>query len=437
MLRSSLGFHTITLTLSLFDNNETWQLITDFCTYREKTGNIEMYRFKDDEPIIYYPSNYLPPKITIEFKDRYHYGDGNRGIKWCIRKSEWLNDYFDYIVEATINPKILAGINDYLIAATYNDVNPAAANFNKISQEISPLLHSFSNYRITRIDYCVNISLDEILPECDPMRFMNLIKRSDIPPHYEEWMKYDNTAHRMKSRPESFYLKSKSVNINYYSKYLQLLNKSKKNVKKKKPPIDQETLDASRNIYRFEVQCKYHKIYSMSQKAKEAGDRGINKYKSLLDPIICTTIVSDYYKKVIGDGDWYTLSTAIEIIKSKGFNCQREDRLIQALKYVSRCRSLAKAKESCPAQNIDAFIRTLKELQSLNINPVTIPREWHIEYIPNLLRSYFDQLSESNFDHPDQNMKSNYYAAVQHENYYDNELLRGPIENTRSYSLGN
>lgn len=426
MLQSSLGFHTMTLTLSLL-YDEVWQLIADFLTYREKTGDIEMYRFKNGKPIIYYPSSFLPPKVTIEFKDRERYGDGDRGINWCIRKSEWSNDYFDYIIEATINPKILAGIKDYLTAATYNDIDLAAANFNKISQEISPLLHSFSNYRISRIDYCVNISLDEFIPECTPMRFMNLIKRSNIPPHYEEWMKYDDTAHRMKSRPESFYLKSKSVNINCYSKYLQLLNKSEERVKKKRSPIDQETIDASRNIYRFEVQCKYHKIFSMSQKAKEAGDRSINKYKSLLDPIICTTIVSDYYKKVIGKGDWYTLSTAIQIIKSKGFNSQKEQHLINALKNVSRCRSLAKAKASCPIEKIGAFTRSLNQLETLNINPVTIPREWHIEYIPNFLRSYLDQLSKSNFDHSDQNMKANYYAAVQHENYNDYEIFRSPI----------
>ena len=231
MLQSSLGFHTMTLTLSLL-YDEVWQLIADFLTYREKTGDIEMYRFKNGKPIIYYPSSFLPPKVTIEFKDKERYGHGDRGINWCIRKSEWSNDYFDYIIEATINPKILAGIKDYLTAATYNDIDLAAANFNKISQEISPLLHSFSNYRISRIDYCVNISLDEFIPECTPMRFMNLIKRSNIPPHYEEWMKYDDTAHRMKSRPESFYLKSKSVNINCYSKYLQLLNKSEERVKK-------------------------------------------------------------------------------------------------------------------------------------------------------------------------------------------------------------
>lgn len=420
MLQSSLGFHTITLSLLLFDNSEAHQLITDFCTYMKKTGDIKIYiKDENNKPIIYYPTSYLPPKINVEFKDKVRYGDGNKGIKWCIRKSEWFHDFFDYIIEATINPKILSGVNDYLTAATYNDIDLTAVNFNKISHEISPLLHSFSDYHITRIDYCVNISLDEFIPKCDPMRIMNLIKRSNIPPHYEEWMQYDNTAHRTKSRPESFYLKSKSVTINYYSKYLQLQNKSQENVDRGYPPIDQEILDAARNIYRFEVQCKYHKIYSMSQKAKEAGDRSVNKYKSLLDPILCVTIISNYYDKVIGKGDWYTLSTAIEIIKSKDFNCQRENRLIQALKYVSQCRSISKSKESCPDKMLSTFIRTLKELEALNINPVTIPREWHIDYIPNLLRDYLDQLLKSSVDLNLQNMGTNHYTAEQCRNYYE------------------
>ena len=414
MLRSSLGFHTITLSLPLFDNNEAHQLITDFCTYREKTGNIEIYRINEkNQPVIYYHSDYLPLKTNIKFKDK------DRGIRWCIRESKGVFNFFDYMVEATINPKILSGVIDYLTAATYNDIDLAAANFNEISKKISPLLHSFSDYRITRIDYCVNISLDEFFLECDPMQIMNLIKRSDIPHHYEEWMKYDNISHRMKSRPESFYLKSNSVTINYYSKYLQLLNKSQENVKKGYPPINQEILDASRNIYRFEVQCKYHKIYSMSQKAKEAGNRSINKYKSLLDPILCVTIISNYYNKVIGKGDWYTLSTAIQIIKSKCFNSQKEQHLINALQDVSRCRSLVKAKESCPIEKIGTFTRALNQLETLNINPVTIPREWHIEYIPNLLRSYLDQMLKTSFDLGPQNTETNYDTAEQYRNYYE------------------
>lgn len=69
MLRSSLGFHTITLSLSI-PSDAASQLITDFCTYREKTGNIEIYKINGkNQPIIYYQSNYLMPlKVVLVSK---------------------------------------------------------------------------------------------------------------------------------------------------------------------------------------------------------------------------------------------------------------------------------------------------------------------------------------------------------------------------------
>lgn len=412
MLRSSLGFHTMTLTLSL-QNNEADKLLIDFSTYRENTKLIEMYKKKEKEnPIIYYhKSPIMPLRVDIYFKDKYS------GIKWCVRASKNPSGSSGYIVEVTINPKILAGIIDYLTAATYNDMKFAIINFNDKSKQISPLLHNFNDYKITRIDYCVNICLDDFSPRCNSEQIMNLIKRSDIPPHYEEWMEYDDTAHRTKSKPESFYLKSKSVNINYYSKYLQLLNKSRQNEEKGFDPINPEILEASRNIYRFEVQCKYHKIYSLSQEAEKAGDHSFNKYKSLLSPVTCIEIVSDYYKKTIGKGDWYSLPEAVRLIKSQNFNCPREQKLINALKYVSQCRSLAKAQKTYPQDQLTAFKQTLKELSDFNINPVTIPREWNIKHMPNLLRSYFDKLIVTSSDYSMRNTEMHFLTSQRYRDY--------------------
>ena len=87
---------------------------------------------------------------------------------------------------------------------------------------------------------------------------------------------------------------------------------------------------------------------------------------------------------------------------------------------------LVKAKESYQGRELDAFKRTLKELAVLNINPVTIPREWHIDHIPNLLRSYLKQLLKSSFDLSLQNMETNYYTAIQYMNYY--EKFGSPIQ---------
>ena len=127
----------------------------------------------------------MPLETTIKFKGK------DRGIKWCIRASENPSSNSKFIVEATINPKFLAGITDYLTAATYSEMNIAIANFNFISKEASPLLGTFEDYEIKRIDYCINICLSDFNPTYDPEQIMNLIKRSDIPQHYEEWMVYD------------------------------------------------------------------------------------------------------------------------------------------------------------------------------------------------------------------------------------------------------
>ena len=194
------------------------------------------------------------------------------------------------------------------------------------------------------------------------------------------------------------------------------LNKSKENEENGFDPIDPEILEASQDIYRFEVQCKYHKAHTLSRKAETEGNPDYNKYKSLLDPVTCIKIVSDYYKRIIGKGDWYSLSEAEKIIKSQNYNCQREQKLINALKYVSQCRSLAKAKKACPINQLTAFKQTLKELSELNINPVTIPREWNIKHMPNLLKSYFDKLMEVSYDNNIKNVEMHFFTA---QGYWD------------------
>lgn len=179
--------------------------------------------------------------------------------------------------------KCLHLCNHYRITTSCLKSTPklSAYNFNHESNKISSLLGRFNDYKIKRVDYCINICLDDFIPTYDPELIMNLIKRSDIPPHYKEWTEYDDTSHRKKSRPESFYLCSKSVNINYYSKYLQLLNRSEENVEKGYAPIPQEIIDASRSIIRFEVQCKSHKTYALNKIAENSGNECPNKYKSL------------------------------------------------------------------------------------------------------------------------------------------------------------
>lgn len=288
----------------------------------------------------------------------------------------------------------LAGIHDYITAATYSDMDIAIIRFNEEMKRISPLLKSFSDYSLKRIDYCVNFDIRELAPNCSPEQMMNLIRRSNIPTYYEEWTEYNTISHRSKSRPGSFYLISPSININCYSKFEQLQERSLENKANGYPPIPQSTLDAAKNIIRFEVQCKYHKMYTLSNKAEASGNKDINKFENLLSPGTCIDIIVSYFNKIIKKGDWYSLQEAVRIVKRQNYNCQKQKRLINALELVSQCCSLAKAKTAYQGEELEAFKRTIKDLINLKINPVTIPREWGIKHIPNLLYTYFDKVQE-------------------------------------------
>jgi hypothetical protein len=266
----------------------------------------------------------------------------------------------------------------------------AIINFNQEAAKFSPRLQEFKFYKITRIDYCVNLCIDELVKTegCSSQKIMELIKRSDIPYPYKEWTEYDKISHRTKSRNNSFYLINDSVHINCYDKYSELIERSHENELHGNPPMPQETLNCAKNIIRFEVQCMPHKISKLSKTAEQIGNTCINKYKTLLSPEVCQQIVSYYYNWIIGSSTWYTLPNAINKVKAVNFNQQKERRLIEALKLVNQCRSINKAKETCSDEELKVFKQSLKDLSLICVNPVTIPTNWNIKSIKSPFGQY-------------------------------------------------
>ncbi len=378
-MRSSLGFHTLTLSMPLL-LGEGHALIERFKEVSKRTGELQIYSDKYGN-------------VKIKFYKR------DMGIEWSVRFNVWNERAklpYD-VVEVKINPKTLCGIYDYITAATIKDLNGAIEIFDNISESISPLLGTFRNYELKRIDYCANFSVNELAPGCTSEQIMDLIKRSNVPPSFNEYMEYDKISHRKKPMDDSFYLMNKSVSINCYRKAAELQQRVEKanNSTSMNSCVTPVTIDEAQDIIRFEIQCKYHKVYSLSLRAAMAGYHMVNKFEYLLSDEMCRKIIDYYYNLTIGRGDWYTLQDAISIICSKNFNRQKEQRFIDALYCVNQCRSLAKVREQ---QNINlaTFDKTINELSFLNIrgiNPVTIPKGWGIKVIPNLLKEYY--LNES------------------------------------------
>ena len=70
------------------------------------------------------------------------------------------------------------------------------------------------------------------------------------------------------------------------------------------------------------------------------------------------------------------------------FSEKKEVRLIKELRRINQFRGIHKVRSTLQGEEQELFRRTLRDLDEININPVTIPREWNIQRIPNLLNAY-------------------------------------------------
>ena len=382
MKKTSRGFHTVTIVKTL-TKKEASKLIADFQSY-SATNDIQfvpIYKLKStdnsDEFIKWLHSSFSKYYIG--------YYPENKGILWLLRYSNISPGFIKQgevdkpcSIKATINPKILTGEKDYLAAATVDYLESAETLFNNEAKKISPILGEYSHYSMNRPDYCVNFDLSELKIPCTAERMIKLIKRGNIPTHYSEWVDDD-------SAKSSFYLESKSVTINCYWKHKQL----KENFN------DCPDLETSKNLIRFEVQCKYLKTYLLSKDIKRKQELSESDViREMLSEDFCKEIIKKYFNKVIRRGDYFTLNEAIRQVQLQHFSKKKEARIIMELRRINQFRGIYKVRAALQGDELEIFRRTLRDLSEINVNPVTIPREWNITRIPNLLDAYDRRVEE-------------------------------------------
>lgn len=272
-------------------------------------------------------------------------------------------------------------MDDYITAADSQCLSKLADVFNYEAAKISPILKDFESYSLSRIDYCINFDLVDLMIGCDPEAYMVLIKQADIPHHFTEYVEYRGTTHRKKPGEYSFYLMNNSVHINCYAKHYQLQTQF---------PLA-PGIDDSLDVVRFEIQCLYLKTRYLQKRIQDCGDDFARRLFVMLSDEMCEKIITSYYYKTIGLGDYYSLDEARKIIQSKHFHQNKEERLLKALKLVSTHRGIPKAKAHLSEQDLVEFKRSVRDLGEMGVNPITIPREWKIKHLPNLLTAYLEE----------------------------------------------
>lgn len=111
---------------------------------------------------------------------------------------------------------------------------------------------------------------------------------------------------------ESYYCKSKSVNINWYNKKNQLKKLQSEGIIR----LSKNQMDWAENVLRLEIQCMPDKIKSLKKKHTLSDTNPMN----LLRPEIAMDVVSYYFKGVAGDSDFYSFTEARKTILKSTYN---------------------------------------------------------------------------------------------------------------------
>lgn len=272
------------------------------------------------------------------------------------------------------------------------DYDITVDKFNEYIKELNEEglnLPEWEMWSTNRIDYCINVRTPYV------QEYIKLMQKGDIP--YFLRLPYDKKSHKEHHKSGSVYLVSKardgrkSVNktgsqtYNFYDKYNEKLNESKKKY------ISEQELEQARDILRLEVQCFRSKLDYKKMKNKFISKSIVYFLNEYLGMNILEKAIIDVCHK----GEYVRRAEANKRIDESKYHKATKENLKLILDTVNKpYGSIAKARkvlvEEDQCMKIDQFRGLLKKLDDMNINPVTISDNKHIpgkslkEGLPNI-----------------------------------------------------
>lgn len=270
--------------------------------------------------------------------------------------------------------------------------------FNKIIQELNIGLPLYENWKVNRIDYCVNIKTPYV------KEYINILNKSDMPSN----LTYPSgeSGNYSKSK-DSFYLVKKqnhkkkftqNVRINFYNKQEQL-----KNAQKQGKQITAEQIVAAKNILRLEVQC----FKSKTEYLKSKYSMTTKNIYHFLNAEISHDVILNALSKIVRVGDYRRKSKAIELIDKRNGHSSTNNILKQIVNDVAvQHNAVYKVREKYIEEGMkkETFRSYLKDLDKINVNPVTIPDNLKLEGkrydegLTDLITLFEKAFSESYYD---------------------------------------
>lgn len=226
--------------------------------------------------------------------------------------------------------------------------------FNELIDSLEIGLPHFYEWKVARIDYCVNIKTPYVT---DYIRLLRT--KSDLPPS----MRNAQTS----KREGSLYAyngkaKQHSICINFYDKQSQLESED----------AAQDVLDQAQDILRIEVQCLKPKTEYLKNKYSMTA----KNIPYFLHPQVSYDTITGTLAQVTKDADYQRHTIARQMIDSSSLHNSTKQLLTQIVDDIAmQQQSVLKVRKRYVTEGIMSaadFARYLRKLEELNVNPVTI-----------------------------------------------------------------
>lgn len=287
---------------------------------------------------------------------------------------------FGYYVTLVIEPQALIeeGPTLNLFNCSLDSMQTLLSKLQDLLPSISPILELHKrDWYLSRVDYAIQAKFD------NTELYVELAKRSAVPYNYRP--KYDGM--------HSSYTQCKSICHNFYYKYEQLLSRN----------ASQALIDASKGLYRTEIQilCT-DKLKDLREKFN-ISDRMFGLFKAE----IALEVLKNYYIKHVSLCAYNNYSVAIQKIQQAKKHARTKEWLIEMVDFLAACSSYDEAKQKIRYQNTDIprryqnaykpeiSIKQLRDdvrehLRPLDINPIIIPNDFEIDFLPNPYQFFFN-----------------------------------------------
>jgi hypothetical protein len=353
MFNITIGYDVIEVykPLTLDDVEE---LLKDFKEYQNKNDYIRISNeFKGEK---------------ISTVDNVEYIYDNNGISWRIERYLYSKTKRHNLV-IKINLDKFIGVKDCAPICDNKYLKDIEEKYNAMVSKISPALKRFHPHYMKGINYCVDFNLSELNTHFDAEQIAKLIdagKNSCLIDSYS----LDNPMSFL-NYERDIIIKSCYIKVDCLWKSIPL------------KVIDPENpVPRLKDIIRFEVYHSYPVVFHSDKQ------RFCQTELEIFTSDIAKNMTINFCFRVIPSGDFYTIKDAISRVWSYYYRNKRDaKRTSVILHLINRCGSINEAQKQLNVTKIGPILfNTLMErLDTIGVNPVTIPDDWGIKFIPNLI----------------------------------------------------